>query len=153
MAMRDRCEDVEPLCSAWLDDTLDRADHATVDAHLRRCATCRDEVESLRRVRDLLGNLPVRRVPSNLTLLPAPQGALDRPDPGAQEPAWSGRQRAVAGVAVALGLVGGAAFALGGQPGPGERVVSVPVDRYVSDHLVHTVGDPTVTPVFLDSRR
>lgn len=151
--MRDRCADVEPLCSAWLDDTLDQSDRAAVDAHLRRCAACSDEVESLRRVRDLLGNLPVRRLPSDLTLLPAPPGPDDRPDPGVPVPTWSGGQRAVAGVAVALGLVGGAAFALGGQPAPGERLVSVPVDRYVSDHLVHTVGDPTATPVFLDGRR
>ncbi|MEX0659198.1 MAG: zf-HC2 domain-containing protein [Egibacteraceae bacterium] len=151
--MRDRCEDVEPLCSAWLDDTLDQSDRAGVDAHLQRCAACRDEVDSLRRVRDLLGNLPVRRLPSDLSLLPAPPGPGGRGAPRVPVTAWSGGQRAVAGVAVALGLVGGAAFALGGQPAPGARVVSVPVDRYVSDHLVHTVGDPTATPVFLDGRR
>lgn len=151
--MPDRCEDVEPLCSAWLDETLDPADRATVDAHLRRCAACSDEVESLRRVRDLLGNLPVRRLPSDLTLLPAPRDPGSRQDGDAAATAWSGGQRAVAGVAVALGLVGGAAFALGSEPAPDERVVSVPVDRYVSDHLVHTVGDPTTAPVFLDGRR
>lgn len=149
--MRDRCADVEPLCSAWVDGALNQADRERVERHLRGCEACRDEVDGLRQVRELLRNLPVRRLPADVPVLAVPSAEPSH-TAARPAPAWSGGQRVAAGVAVAVGLLSGAAFALGGQPPPDERVVKVPVDLYVADHLVHTVGGPLSTPVVVDSR-
>lgn len=149
--MSSRCEDTEPLWSAWVDGALDKSEHRRVGAHLRRCPACVDEVEALRQVRGLLRNLPVRRLPSDVDVRPQ-ERVHDVHTTATATHAWSGGQRAAAGLAVAVGLVGGAAFALGGQPLPDQRVVNVPVDLFVADHLVHTVGGPLSTPMVVDGR-
>lgn len=145
--MTDRCRDVEPLLSAWVDDMLDGVDRDRVEDHLRACSACCEDAQGLRQVHGLLRNLPVRRLPDELKVPPEATPAWEVPKTPAS---WTGGQRAAAGLAVAVGLVGGAAFALGGQPPPGERVVAVPVDLYVADHLVHAVGGPLPHPVVVD---
>lgn len=147
--MADRCDDLAQLWSAWVDGGLDHDESRRAQAHLRRCRACRDEVTSLRRVRDLLRNLPLRRLPAEVRIVPPPPAAS--PPPRGPSPR-SGGQRAAAALAMALGLVGGAAFALGGQPATDQQLVRVPVDLYVADHLVHTVGGPVSAPVVVDGR-
>lgn len=147
--MRDRCNDMGPLWSAWVDGVLDAEDRIRAEGHLRHCRACCDEVESLRRVQELVRNLPVRRLPPDVDVLPETT-PLRSAEIG--QSSWTRGQRVAGGVAMAVGLVGGAAFALGGQPPPDEHVVSVPVDLYVADHLVHTVGGPLSTPVVVDGR-
>lgn len=145
--MTDRCEDVEPLWSAWVDGMLSESDRDRVADHLRRCRGCVGEVDGLRQLREHLRNLPVRRLPPDLAVPPDPRR---EPAPSATIVQWSGRQRVAAGFAVTAGFLGGAVFALGGQPVPDQQVVNVPVDLFVADHLVHTVGGPLSTPMVLD---
>lgn len=145
--MADRCVDMEIMGSAALDGALDDDEHARLDAHLARCADCRAELDSLARTRAAVRSAPVRR---------APPGLLDQPvpPPAAPAPARATRGPAATVVAVVLvGLVGGAAFALGHDASEtGTRTVDVPVDVYVADHLVRTVDGPVTPPVLVDAR-
>lgn len=151
--MTDGCSDVAHLHSAWIDGALPPDEHARVGAHLDACSHCQEEVAGLERVRVLVRNLPVRRLPDGVELRPAPAG-WQPPGQQARTPAVpSGSQRLAAGLAVAVGLLSGAAFALGDEPQRDGRVVDVPVDSFVADHLVQTVGGPLSTPVVVDSRR
>ncbi|HVL98983.1 MAG TPA: zf-HC2 domain-containing protein [Egibacteraceae bacterium] len=151
--MSDDCAAAAPLHSAWLDGMLDDDGRAFVEAHLAGCAACRAEVESLGRTRMLVRNLPVRRLPDGVDLLPdlTRSGA----GPRRQGPALAvtGGRVVAAALAVVAGMLGGAAFALGGGSSPEDRLVNVPMDLYVADHIVHTVGGPLSTPVVVDGRR
>ena len=140
--MTDPCAAFEPLHSAWLDGQLDGYQRRRLEAHLDTCEACRRDLDGLARTRALLRSQPVRQVPSGL--FPAPEAVAEL------EPVWEARDRrparragrAAAAVAVLVGLVGGAAFGLGGQPEPAAQLVRVPVDKFTADHLVRTVGLP-----------
>lgn len=151
--MSDGCSDVSPLHSAWLDGELDADERARVDAHVEGCERCQRELESLGQTRTLVRNLPSRRVPAGLRLPPPPEPAGWWPETAPLRTGRLSGQRVAAGLAVLVGFLGGAVFALGGEPQPEERVVTVPVDLFVADHLVRTVGGPLSTPVVVDSRR
>lgn len=149
--MTEDCNEVEPLHSAWLDGELEPPEHTRVEVHLRRCAACRRGVETLRVTRAALGNLPPRRLPAEVGEQPELVG--DRVAASPADRRRPRRARVATVTVVVLGLVGGAAFALGGEPGPGDRVVEVPLDVFVADHLVRTVGGPVSTPPVVDGRR
>lgn len=151
--MSSACADAEPLYSAWIDGDLDAEERARVSGHLQGCAACAADVESLERARALLRNLPVRRLPSSVQTVPPPVPSAARHRVSPRGIGQLARQRLTAGLALVIAMIGGAAFALGGQPSPDERMVTVPVDLFVADHLVHTVGGPMFTPVVVDSRR
>lgn len=147
--MTEGCPEVEPLHSAWLDAELDAAEHARVEAHLLSCAGCRHAVERLQATRAALRNLPPRRLPEQVS-----EGAgAARVEAESAAVRATARSRLATATVVALGLLGGAAYALGGQSPAGDRVVQVPMEVFVADHLVHTVGGPVSTPVVLDGRR
>jgi anti-sigma factor RsiW len=157
--MREACDAVEPLLSAHLDGELGAREHQVVLRHLDRCRDCAREAEQLRVVRSLVRSLPVRRLPDGLR--PTGGGPDDvrldvggaaqldgvRRGSGARRARASLRAGAGVLTAVALGLVGGAAFALGGQPPADAPVIAVPMDVLVADHLVHTVHAPASAPV------
>jgi hypothetical protein len=65
--------------SALLDNELAAAERAELEAHLQSCATCRAELESLRRARALLRALPQPALPRSflLPLEPATQPSAD----------------------------------------------------------------------------
>lgn len=167
----ERCVDLEPLQCAWLDGMLDEGDRARMGAHLERCSDCRADVEGLARTRALLRSLPVRRLPEELHTPGRPRRQRRAPDraPSGRRSEEAGttrgappgvvatrprlRHRVLAGLAVVLGLVGGTAFAVGGDAAPGQPRVPVPVELFVADHLVHTVGGPVSTPVVVDGAR
>lgn len=154
--MSSGCADAEPLYSAWIDGALDADERALVSHHLQDCAACAADVDSLARARTLLRNLPVRRLPSGAQTVPpapAPSGARRHRTVSPQGTGRAARQRLTAGLALLVAMIGGAAFALGGQPAPEDRLVTVPVDLFVADHLVQTVGGPMFTPVVVDNRR
>lgn len=152
--MSNACADAEPLYSAWIDGSLDAEERARVTGHLQGCAACAADIESLQRTRALLRNLPVRRLPSSIQTVPPPvPSAARRHQVSPRGLGRLARQRLTAGLALVMAMIGGAAFALGGQPSPDERMVTVPVDLFVADHLVHTVGGPMFTPVVVDNRR
>jgi anti-sigma factor RsiW len=157
--MSSRCETVEPLLSAWLDDELRPEERVAVAAHLDRCAACRADAEQVRWTRSLARSLPVRRAPEELlegaarTAVAGPSrpaaGSLDRPGRGS---AGVMLRRAGATAAVMVGLVAGVAYTLGGAPAD-TRTVRVPLDLYVADHLVHSVDGPVTTPVVFGASR
>jgi anti-sigma factor RsiW len=139
--MADRCQDVEPLLSGWLDGELPAATHRRVEDHVAGCDRCRADGDSLRAVRSLVRSMPVRRLP-----------------PAAQPTAPAGAARADgrvvrAGMAlvVAVGLLGGGAFALGGEA-EDVPVVTVPMDLYVADHVVQTVQAPLHIPALVGTQ-
>lgn len=134
------CARVEPLLSARLDGELGRTERAMVERHIQRCAGCAADASELAHVRALVRNLPVRRLPDGVAL-------VDRGTPAAAAAPPRRAARAVSTLAVVGGLLTGAAYALGGQPAPAERIVNVPMDVYVADHFVHTVNRATFIPV------
>lgn len=162
--MGEQCARTEPLQSAWLDGALDPQQRDLVARHLRDCGGCRRDLHRLEAVRGLLRSLPVRRPPQTVLRPPAEfdrrvpgTGAARLPAPSV--PGWRRlARRGAAGTAMVLGLVGGAAFALGGDAAaphdPGQlRTARVSMDLYVADHLVRAVNGPLSTPMLLEARR
>lgn len=143
-----RCEELEPLHSAWVDSELRAGERARLAAHLQRCARCRTAIAELRVTSSMLRNLPVRELPA---------GVADGIVPGKVDRRFSGAAvrrvlvRSTAAMVFATATLGAAAFALGAAV-PEERQVAVPVDVYVADHLVRAVGGPVSTPALLKSR-
>jgi anti-sigma factor RsiW len=145
--MRNRCAELEPLHSAWVDGELNGVERARLAAHLQRCARCRSAITELRVTQSMLRSLPVRRLPADVRLPARPAGDLP-PRRGALRRAAARSTVGVVAVTITLGV---AAFAAGGQdvPPPG---APVPVDVYVADHLVRAVGGPVSTPALLQAR-
>jgi anti-sigma factor RsiW len=52
--MKRGCQQIEPLFAAYVDDEAATAERATVDAHLRACAPCRDRIAGERAAREVL---------------------------------------------------------------------------------------------------
>ena len=134
------CTRMEPLLSAHLDGELSGGEASAIGAHLDTCGRCATEVERLAQDRSLVRKLPVRRLPEGVRIQPertlVSDGAGRRP-----------LARAGATLAVAGGLLAGAAFSLGGQPPPEAEVVTIPLDDFVTDHVVQTVNSATFMPV------
>jgi anti-sigma factor RsiW len=140
--MAERCGALEPLYSAYLDGELDAGERARVETHLRGCAPCREGVADLGRTRAALRSVPVRRAPH--TLFDEPAGHPSRAHP-TRSPGVSVTAAAI------LGLLVGAAFALGSGNESEPPPVALPVEVYVADHLVHSVGGPVAPPVLVDT--
>jgi anti-sigma factor RsiW len=151
------CRRIEPLLSAWIDGELGAVETGRIAAHVDSCPRCAGTAEQLSAVRSLLRSLPVRRLPEAVQGPLTPSvGASGSPNAPSRERADRDPRpvpRAGAMLAVAAGLLGGAVFALGGQPPPDTRVVSVPLDVYVADHVIHTVHGPVTSPVTVGLRR
>ncbi len=64
--MSKRCKAVEPLLSAWIDQSLSRGERALVAAHLPACPACEREVSTLARTAALLAAAPVRSLPPHV---------------------------------------------------------------------------------------
>jgi anti-sigma factor RsiW len=144
--VRDQCERLEHLHSAWVDAELRTGERARLAAHLQRCPPCRASVQGLRVTRTMLASLPPRGLPGEVAV-PAAAGPA--------RPAQAGLRRMLARSAVtvlaAVTVLSAAAFAVG-SPEPQGRQVAVPVDVYVADHLVRAVGGPVSTPALLQAR-
>jgi anti-sigma factor RsiW len=141
----DRCGAVEPLLSACMDGELTARDHQRVQSHVDACTACAAEVEQLIVVRSLVRSLPVRQLPAGV------RATLGEHGPARHEARPATRVAATA--AVALGLLSGVVFSLGGQPPADTRTVAVPMDVYVADHVVHSVQSPVGSPVLVGLRR
>lgn len=155
--MREGCAGVEPLLSSLLDGALGPEERRLVQAHVAACAACSDDVESLGRARALVRSLPVRAVPPALLavlrpLAPVSDNSASRAGrAGRTRPAHAGAVRAAAAVALLGGVVGGSAFVLGGAEPPPRRIAAVPLDVYVADHLVGSMGTAVVAPAFAEA--
>jgi anti-sigma factor RsiW len=149
--MAERCDRVEPLLSAHVDGELDAVTERNVASHLATCPACAAEAEATAAVRSLLRSMPVRRLPEGVRAVAPPVGAaVGLMGTGEREGATR-LARAGAALAVAGGLLAGAAFSLGGQAPVDTRTVAVPLDVYVADHLVQTVNRAVFTPVRSES--
>ena len=148
--MSRRCDELEPLHSAWVDGELRAGERAKLATHLQRCARCRAAIAELRVTSTMLRSLPVRSLPPHV---------LDGITPGAPDrrhvSAATVRRalvRSTAALVMVTASLGAAAFAAGSSA-QGDRQVAVPVDVYVADHLVRAVGGPVSTPALLEPRR
>ena len=142
--MSERCDRVEPLLSAWVDGELRADERARLGQHVAACARCRAEITTLRITKNLLASVPVRQVPD------AAYASLSGRDRRVSRSRSVRRvaARTLAGVGAAVVSLFAAAFIAGG-PTDGETV-PVPVDVYVAQHLVRSVGGPVSTPVIVD---
>jgi anti-sigma factor RsiW len=136
----------DPLCphaaslSALLDGELSFGEYARLCKHLDVCPRCAAELDDLKWVRAQVRSLPTRKVPDGLWGVDAPVHA-DRRGGGRRRP----EQLVLAGLLVAAAVAGGVARGGGGDATP--RVVDVPVDVFVSDHVVRTGAGPILTPL------
>lgn len=145
----ERCRRLEPLLSAWLDQSLPRGQRQAIERHLAACAHCRAEVEALRRTVALLRSVPRRTMPAELhAALAAALGGVAGPRSSA-----SGRATALRVAAALLllwGLLGASAWILGD-----ERVaapVPVPLDLFVSEHQEPASQLASPAPVYVELR-
>lgn len=83
-----------------LDGSLDLAERASVEAHLRDCARCRSYLERSRRLMDELGALPRELAPPR-DLRPVPRVRSDRGVPGSDVARFRRRWWPAAAVVVA----------------------------------------------------
>ncbi len=157
--MADGCDIFEPLGSAWVDGELGHDERATMAAHLQGCPRCRGRIDGLRVTSTMLRSLPQRQVPLELSGAASGTRQSSRSQSSRSQPLMttgaSGVGRAVtrslAGIAAAFALLGVAAFAAG-APDTETRTVAVPVDVYVADHIVHSIGGPVSTPALLTTQ-
>lgn len=146
-----RCEELEPLHSAWIDSELGAVDRVRMASHLQRCSRCRNAVHGLRATQSVLRSLPVRTLPSGIAVSRAGGDAPRRRRASAASLRRVATRSSV--VAAALVVVLGAAGFVAGSSQPSQPPVSVPVDVYVADHLVRSVGGPVSTPVLVEPDR
>ncbi|NYF99008.1 anti-sigma factor [Janibacter cremeus] len=74
-------EDLHSLSGAYVLDALTEQERADFEMHLRRCPTCRDEVDSLREVVPLLAETVASEPPPSLRESILDQAARTRQDP------------------------------------------------------------------------
>ncbi len=111
------------MLSAFLDNQASPAERVRVESHLRTCAACRGELESLRRTAALLHALPRVAVPHAFTLSEAKAG-IRRPEPRL---AWFGGLARGLGAVTAVALVAVVAVTMLRPPAatPSESVARV----------------------------
>ncbi len=111
------------MLSAFLDNQVSPAERVRVESHLRTCAACRGELESLRQTAALLHALPRVAVPRAFTLSEARAG-IRRPEPRL---AWFGGLARGLGAVTAVALVAVVAVTMLRPPAaaPGESVARV----------------------------
>ncbi len=100
------------MLSAFLDNQVSPAERVRVESHLRTCAACRGELESLRRTAALLHALPRVAVPHAFTLSEASIG-VRRPEP---KSVWLGGLARGLGAVTAIALVAVVAVTMLRQP-------------------------------------
>jgi hypothetical protein len=112
----------EEHLAAYVDGTLGARERAEVDAHLRSCPTCTEEVELAGRAYSLLGALPELRVPPSTIRSKAKGGRVIRPE-RFRRVQWAAGLAAAASVAaiLALSLVGHSGSPTGNGPALSQR--------------------------------
>lgn len=112
------CRDIEPQLILLIDGQLAAEDQAEVRAHLGECATCRDTVADLERLRAAAGRMGPVAPPDHVWLEVAGRTRLD--SPGASAPTSPSSAGAAAwqwiGLAAALVLVTVGLYLVRGTP-------------------------------------
>jgi anti-sigma factor RsiW len=111
--------------SAYVDHELDASARSAADQHLADCAACRDELESVTRVRIRLRALPLQDAPPEVFELPAE--VVDLP----------ARRRLLVAAAAVATLVVGIGFGVNGN-----QAVPLQLDPLVEQHVARASLDP-----------
>ena len=111
------------LLSAHLDGELTAAEETVVVTHLADCERCRDELEGVAQVREVVRSLPQLDPP--IPLVPALR----------RQRRWITTVASVAAGALAVGL----AF------GPGEPASTFDLDTMAGQHTTRTAVDPGIS--------
>jgi len=72
-----RCEDTQTRLQEYLDGALSPGQAQAVEAHLTRCAACREELALLRQVDEALAAWPVLAEPADFTVRVMAQAAME----------------------------------------------------------------------------
>jgi anti-sigma factor RsiW len=108
--MTPACPDEQLLLNAYIDGELDAANIARTEAHVAACADCREELERLRSVQNLLSGAGVRHsVPEALNARIASsiksEGTASARGPSARAPWWVPASGGAIAAALAMTLV------------------------------------------------
>ena len=98
------------LLSGYLDNQVTPEERARIEQHVRGCATCQAELQSLHQTVAMLHALPRVPVPRAFTLSEVQVGLAPRRSTAAT-PTWYGGLARLAGVTAALVVIAGAVFA------------------------------------------
>ena len=142
------CTDQEMLLGALIDNELDAANVALVEAHVARCEDCREELERLQALRDLLKSDGVRYAASETLsrdIAAAPE--LRQRSQSMRVPRWIGPALGGA-LAASLGLI--AFIPPSAQSVVDQEIVSSHVRSLQPGHLtdVQTTNQHIVKPWF-----
>ncbi len=121
MIRRAGCAELAELRSAYVDGALADRDRERLLAHLVGCATCRADIEDLRRVRKLLaapadpGGAPGDLSSRLISIAGDNPRAQRRWSAGLSDPRGLGRQRRARGALATAAVLGVSLFALTGS--------------------------------------
>ena len=111
--------------SAYIDDELDPSSRVAAEQHLSECLACRDELESVTRVRIRMQGLPLQEVPTGTFDLPAKVVAIPT------------RRRLLVAAAAAATLVVGIGFGVNGN-----QAVPLQLNPLLEQHVARASLDP-----------
>lgn len=123
------CDETKIALGAYVLDALDAGERAEVDAHLRGCAACRDELAGLATLPPLLSRLSLQDLGESVPTVAAPDALFERVVASVRDDDLEGRvtplrrrrARALLAAAAAVVVIGGGvatAVAVSGGGGP-----------------------------------
>lgn len=148
------CKQINTKLSAYLDGELDGTEMLLVRSHLTDCGDCRTELEMLRRVKQMLGELAMPEVPTHLEsrLMESVFASDKKPKISAASPWKLVVASGLATAAAVLALLQFFAVPPQGEPSIVQRDVSGAIAR---DQAIQAGPDPLSggTPVILVNAR
>jgi len=98
------CGEVADLLEAFVDGELDPTATAAIEAHLARCAPCREQRRAAYAVREWLRALPEYDTPERVLAAVRRTVAAETARPSARSPRWAWRTAAAAALVVAAAI-------------------------------------------------
>lgn len=156
MSGRDKCHEIAELLSSFHDDEVSPAERRMVDEHLPACAPCRERLESLSQVTQLVRTMPPAAVPPRFYEQLEQAVAKERlgilPFPAWRSTAFGAILPMAAGVAAFVALVTFKPVAVGEGTGPMHAMapapaVTLPGGKEVLGGPAKPAQEPVVAPV------
>ena len=129
------CTDREMMLHALLDDELDAANIAAIEAHLRTCPDCAAELKRLRTLREVMAN-PALRYDAPAGLRATIEAALPAPKRANPWPSRIGWASGGAGAAIAASLALSLVSVQSAAPALEQQLVASHVRSLLVSHLV-----------------